>query len=303
MKAIDYRIVKIKHMTKYFIFPALCLILALSSCNKVENKIFFEGGTAPVISANKTVVDLDSIPANERNEAITLRWTNPDYKFTTGPSSHDVVYTLEMDTAGANFSSNVKYVTQISRDLSITYDIKTLNSILGNNMELQVKPRRPYLIEARVISSLGLSNSLRITSSNIVTFEATPFQPPPKIQPPSNESLFITGDATPGNWMNGGSDDPPPPGQKFTRVSENLYVLDKISLNGGGKYLLVPRYDNWDGVGSDPNKYGSVKEPDQMNPLGDEFTPGGNDFKAPPESGNYKIEVNFQTGRTKLIKL
>jgi hypothetical protein len=290
---------KSKIMKKYIQNSFLCLFLALMACNKVENKIYFEDGKAPVISANKTKVELE--PGLEANQAITFSWTNPDYKFTTGPSSQDVTYTLEMDTVGANFSSKTKYVTQLSKDLSVTYTVETLNGILGNDMELQISPRRPYFIEVRITSSIG--NSLRYTSSNIVTFEATPFQPPPKVQPPSNEKLFITGAATPASWMNGGSDDPAPIGQTFTKVRNTLYVLDNIFLIGGGEYLLVPRYDNWSAVGVDPEKYGSVKDTDKMNSSGDEFMAGGKNHKAPAESGNYKIEVNFQTGRTKIIKL
>lgn len=40
--------------------------------------------------------------------AFSLNWTNPEYKFTTGVSSQDVSYTIEMDTAGATTSPILK---------------------------------------------------------------------------------------------------------------------------------------------------------------------------------------------------
>ena len=80
------------------------LLLTISSCEKEENRIYYEGGTASVLTASATVVSLE--PGQESNTALLLNWTNPDYQFTSGISSHDVTYTLEMDTMGANFSSS-----------------------------------------------------------------------------------------------------------------------------------------------------------------------------------------------------
>src|SRR4030095_10027010 len=99
------------------IFKALfyCgLLLAIESCKKAENKIYFEGGTAPVLSASKTVVSLE--PGSESTTAIVFNWTNPDYRFTTGLSSQDVSFTIEMDTAGGGFNSKIKYTTVIAKD-------------------------------------------------------------------------------------------------------------------------------------------------------------------------------------------
>ena len=78
------------------------LLCAIGSCKKDENKIFYEEGTAPALTASKT----GSIPlsfATKDEEAVKLAWTNPDYKFTTGLSSQDVNYLIEIDTTGARF--------------------------------------------------------------------------------------------------------------------------------------------------------------------------------------------------------
>ena len=71
---------------------------------KEENKIFFEGGTAPVLTAS-TAGPLVLLSGNASQQALRFSWTNPDYSFNTGVSSHDVNYILQVDKAGSNFSS------------------------------------------------------------------------------------------------------------------------------------------------------------------------------------------------------
>ena len=71
------------------LFGSLFLAVAFSSCEKDENKIYYEGGTAPVLSASSTAAQVLLI-ANKNNTALTLNWTNPNYMFTTGVSSQDV---------------------------------------------------------------------------------------------------------------------------------------------------------------------------------------------------------------------
>src|SRR5688572_3426480 len=87
----------------------------LFSCKKNVSKITYEGGTAPVVTTSATNVALE--PGSEANTAIVLNWTNPNYVFSTGVSSQDVSYTLEIDTAGGNFSSGKKYTTVVSKEL------------------------------------------------------------------------------------------------------------------------------------------------------------------------------------------
>ena len=87
-------------------------------------------------------------PGEEANTAIIFSWTNPDYKFTTGGSSHDVSYLLEYDTLGANFSSSIKQTISVSKDLSFSYTVGAFNSVLGNTMFLQLDPRRTYTMQA-----------------------------------------------------------------------------------------------------------------------------------------------------------
>ena len=131
----------------------LAVALILQSCEKEENKIYYEGGTEPALTASTAAVNLQPPPADESAEAITFHWTNPEYKFTTGISSQDVNYTLEIDTVGADFGSDSKYATTIARDLTKRYSVAELNNILGNSMFLPFG--RQYRLEARIISSIG----------------------------------------------------------------------------------------------------------------------------------------------------
>ena len=260
----------------------------LGSCEKDENKIYYEGGTAPELTASTSDVKLNPPPADESLEALRLNWTNPDYKFTTGVSSQDVSYLLEMDTLGANFGSSIKYSTTISKELSKSFTVFELNSILGNTMLL--KPARQYTIETRISSSLT-SNAVPLTS-NKLSFTATPYSPPPKVEPPTASTLWAIGDAFSSGWTNP-MQSPYDVSQKFTKVSTTLYEL-VVTMPGGGGYKLIQEQGNWDTqyhmkTGSSA---GGVFEKKNSDPA----------FPGPAAAGTYKITVDFQLGTFTVVK-
>jgi starch-binding outer membrane protein SusE/F len=261
----------------------------LFSCEKKVSEISFEEGTAPVLTASTANVSLE--PGSESNTAVTFSWTNPDYSFSTGPSSHDVNYALEFDTLGANFSSSKKITTIIARDLSKTYTVGQLNGILGNEMILQLDPRRNYTIQARVTSTIGTALPL---ASNVISFVTKPFAPPPKVELPAAGTLWVVGDAATSGWSN------PLPGpydvsQKFTKLSNTLYELT-VNLPGGGGYKLIQQMGNWD------TQYRMVAGGTWE---GGDFLKQNSDpqFPGPPTAGTYKITIDFQLGKFKVIKL
>src|SRR5215471_5762195 len=113
------------------IFISLSSLIFLWSCEKEENKVFYEGGTAPVLAANKS----GTIPlsfASKDQEAVKLSWSNPDYKFTTGVSSQSVTYQMEIDTTGANFTNPQRKVLSISNNLALSISQNDLNDYLLN---------------------------------------------------------------------------------------------------------------------------------------------------------------------------
>ncbi len=257
------------------------------SCKKNVETITYEGGTPPVLAASTTAVRLES--GEEANTAIIFNWTNPDYNFSTGLSSHDVVYTLEMDTAGANFSSKIKFATIISSDLSKLYTVGELNPIFGNTMLLQLNPRRTYNLEVRIISSIS-PGAVKLVS-NKVSFTAKPFAPPPKVAVPAAGTLWITGSAVGSNWSNPLSN-PFDVSQKFTQVSPTLYQLTVPMIPGGG-YKLIQEQGNWS------SQY-SLLSGDALS--GAFYKADAAQFNAPSVAGTYKLTFDFQLGLFTAVK-
>ena len=267
----------------------LCLTFLLAgilvSCEKNISTISYEDGKAPVLSANRATISVSF--ANKDEEAVKLSWTNPDYKFSTGPSSQDVVYLIEIDTAGANFTNPGRKAISLSKELTLSMTQGELNDYMLNQMSL--KPGMPHNLEIRVTSHLA-NNSLPL-ASNILKYTVTPYAIPPKVAPPASGKLFIVGSATPGGWNN----PVPVPSQEFTQVSPTVYTIT-ITLTAGDSYLLLPVNGDWG------TKYGAVGANNTNNPNEDDFRMGGGDLLAPTVSGSYKVEADFQRGRLKLTK-
>jgi len=264
------------------------LLILLFSCKKEEAKIYYEGGTPPALTASATNITLE--PGLETNTALVLNWTNPNYQFSNGSNSLDVTYTLEMDTLGANFNSSKKYTTVISKELSKSFTVAALNDILGNSMLLQLNPRRNYTMQVRVIASIGSGAKL---ASNAVSFTTKPFAPPPKVAPPTNGTLWATGDAFSSGWQNP-LNSPNDVNQKFTQVSPTLYEMT-VNMPGGGGYKLIQIQGDWSTqyhmtTGTWDGGQFEKKDSDPQ-------------FPGPPNAGRYKITVNFQLGTYSVVKL
>ncbi len=268
------------------LFGSLVLGVGITSCEKDENKIYYEGGTAPVLSASSTAAQVLLI-ANKNNPAITLNWTNPDYMFTTGISSQDVNYTVQFDTTGANFTSPKKYERAIAKDLALTLTVGELNTAL---LAMDLVENMAHSIQVRVKASL--INSTVPLYSNVLAITITPYL---DVVYPVPDKLYITGAATPGNWMGGG--DPELLSQKFAKISSSEFQIASLAINPDQGFLFVPVYGNWS------NKYGYTGAGLANNVNGDDFKPEGNDFKSPGVAGNYRINVSFKTGKYTFTKL
>jgi hypothetical protein len=264
---------------------ALSSLVFLASCSKEEDREIFFGGTAPVLGASVS----GTIPlgfTTENNAAVKFSWTNPEYDFASGINSQDVVYTLEIDVAGASFAGANKKAVSISKDLSVAYTQKEFNIILS---DLQLKLNAPAAIEVRVIASLGAA-ATKLTS-NVMRFNVTPFAPPPKVPIPTMGTLWIIGDAVASGWNN------PLPApfvtsQKFTKVTDTRYEL-VVALKPGA-YKLIQENGVWgtqyhmvEGTAD-----GGTFEKKDADPA----------FPGPGTAGNYKIVVDFQTGKFTVTK-
>lgn len=277
-------------MKRVNFFLAAIMSMVFFACKKDEHKVFFEGGNAPVLTATATSLPLSF--ANADQQLVRLNWTNPNYRFNTGVSSQNVNYIIEIDIAGANFKSPNKLSVAISNDLSVLFTVGQFNDYLLNELVLPHSVTQE--IEMRVVSSMGNLGAGSL-ASNVLRYSVTPYPIPPKVAPPASGKLFITGSATPGDWMGGG--DPELASQQFTKISETLYELPSINLNGDASFLFVPVYGDWNA------KFGYTGGGNENNVNGDDFHSGGNDIKAPPASGAYKVTVDFQRGKFTVTKL
>jgi len=271
-----------KNISKFLILSFL-LTAVVWSCSKDEKQIYFEGGTAPVLTANKTtVISLSFL--NKGAEAIAFSWTNPNYQFTTGISSQNVSYVLQIDTTGANFTNPNKKELAISQDLSVLIVDSSFNDYLLN--QLVLKPGMTHSLDFRIKSTL-INNSVPLYS-NVLVFTVTPYAIPPKIAPPTSGNLWIIGNAVAGVWTN------PIPApydvsQKFTKVSETIYELT-VPFVGGGGYKLIQENGVWSSqfhaLAPAPFTGGDFEQKDS-DPQ----------FPGPAAAGTYKITIDFQRGK------
>lgn len=282
-------------MRRYINFYAsfLLLLLAVTSCNKDEQRVIFEGGTAPVLKASSTN-SLTLRQDNKDKPALTLSWTNPDYRFNTGVSSQDVNYVLQIDTAGVNFASSNVQEMSISKELGVTLTVKQVNDFLT---KMELKAGRPYNMEMRIKSTLGngsvplFSNVLKITMTPYLDFVV---EPPGTAAANYNDgNLWIVGDAVASGWKN------PLPApfdtsQKFTRI-DVLHYVATLNFNASGGYKLIQRQGDWS------SQYHAL---DGSAKLEGSFEKKDSDPTFPsPGAGRYRVEINFQTGKYKLTKL
>ena len=252
----------------------------LISCNKDEMQVIYLGGNNPVLVAASTNALVLSLP-NKDNPAVGFSWTNPNYQFNTGISSQDVTYTIQIDTTGSNFSNPKIGQKSVSKDLSYTFTVKELNTLI---LGMGLLEDRPHNLEFRVKSTLANGNAALY--SNTIKIVVTPYL---DVVYPVPANLYITGSATPLNWQCG-CGDPIPPTQTFTKVSSSRFELT-LTLSANNSYLLLPAYGSWNA------KYGGTGANNNTNnPFGDAFQPNGSDLKAPPATGSYKISVDFKTG-------
>lgn len=266
----------IKYILNYSFLAGAFLL----SCESDVDKVFFRGGTDPVLTISSTS-DLVLTKSMENFSSLQFQWTNPDYEFSNGVNTQDVYYTLQIDTTGSNFSNPKMGGLFFTKDLSYSFKVKDLNNALA---ALELKDFVPHNFEFRIKATLA-NNSVPMYS-NVVQIKITTYL---DVVFPVPANLYITGAATPAGWMGGG--DPENLSQKFTKVNSYLFQITSLNINASSGFLFVPVYGNWD------NKYGYTGNGLANNPNGDAFKPNGNDFISPSVSKAYKITVNFKTGK------
>lgn len=266
-----------KYLSKLLL--GLTVVLAFFACEKkVAPLPFYGNGIAPVLTASATSVASTATDSN--NVALTLNWTYPKY----ATDSSNVIYTIEIDSSGRNFSHAVTFV--IADSLTTSFTAKVLNSIL---LGWGFAFNKPYNVDIHVISSYA-NNNERI-SSNTLTIQMTPYVTPPKVAPPTSGELYLVGDATQGGWTN----PVPDPSQKFSRIDSVTYA-GIFNLNGGAQYLILPVNGIWD------HKYAVADNSISGLASGGSFGYDlSSNFPGPAASGWYKIVLDFQAGKFTVI--
>ena len=257
------------------------LAIVFVSCKKEMNEITFEGGTAPALTASSTapiVLDINK----KADPILSLSWTNPNYMFSTGLSSQDVTYTIQIDTTGSNFTNPLKAERVISKDMASTFTVGDLNGLL---LSAGWQEDMNHNFEIRVRSTLA--NSTVPLYSNVIKVVIKPYL---DVLYPVPADLFVTGGATPLGWQCACGTDGPGTSQKFTKVSASKFELS-LQLTANESYLLIPVYSSWGA------KYGFTGANNANNVMGDDFKPNGGDIKAPGTTKVYKITVDFKTGK------
>lgn len=266
------------------LFSTILTAAIFTACKKDENKVFFEGGTAPSLTVSSTAnLFLDS--AIKNTVALTFNWTNPNYQFNTGISSQNVTYILQIDTTGSNFTNPSIQETSIANDLSVSFTVKQMNTFLN---KLSLERDVPHNIEFRVKSTLNGKVPLY---SNVVKIVITPYLDVAVPLPPTGD-LYVTGDGTPSGWTNN-----PPANQKCTQLSLTEYSIT-MNLTPGFFYKFLSNLTQWQ------PQYGG-KEANGGDFSANMGLPGQTDPDAiptPAVSGSYKVTLNFVTGKYTVVK-
>ena len=280
-------------MNKTFFKPFIIMLLSVIVfyCKKDENKVYYLGGTAPVLSAvSNTAKDTINLDFTQKsNTAVAFTWSNPNYQFTTGVSSQDVYYTLQIDTTGSNFTNPNLQNLGYKKDLGVTTTVNDFNGYLLN--QLQLSTNMYHHLEIRVVANLVNSSATLV--SNTLKFVTKPYDIPPVVTPPASGHLYLVGSATAGGWNN----PVPVPSQEFTKVSPTLYEIT-AALSGGNEYLFLPVNGDWS------HKFACKdKTLSGLNAGGDFGADLNDNFPGPTASGNYKISVDFKRGKFVVTKL
>jgi hypothetical protein len=290
-----------KKIINLFLFT---IIMLSFSCEKQETIAYYTGATASVLTGTSNTGSTSiSLKASDSTlTALSLNWTNPNYTYNYGVSSVDVSYLIEIDTSGSNFTNPNRAQIGITKDLGSVMTEGFLNSQLSNVMGLATSVT--HNIQIRVTATIKTTGTnTNPVVSNVISFTATPYAPPPIMQPPSTYAdnptgtLYIVGSAVSGGWGNpiaSGSI----PIQKFTKVSNTLYQIT-IPLIGDGEYKLIGVND-----GSWTEQWSIKTEQASGDPttLGYSLAFNAANCRAPLASATYLIVVNFQIGTVSLTK-
>jgi starch-binding outer membrane protein SusE/F len=275
-----------KKFIHHVLFFAGAASMLLTSCKKDYAKVYFAGGSPPVLTSTAT----DSIPlplSDTTGNAVTFNWTNPNYQYSDGISSMNVAYSLQIDTV-PSFSSGVLQQVVVSSGLSESFTVSAFNALLKNKLLLDTFTYTIFIrLESFITPYTNGSAPIGALYSSTFSYAVTPYAIPPAVAPPTSGKLYITGSATGDSWMVAGNV-ASVAGQQFTQVNATLYTIT-LPLIGGQQFLVVPVAGDW------TNKYATASTTSATTG-GGFLLNAANNFNGPTASGTYTVTFNFQTG-------
>ena len=287
-----------KKTINLFLFAVL---LFAFSCKKQETVAYYTGSTAIAVSgkanSGSTAINLSAVDSTKTG--LSLIWNNPNYKFNYGVSTLDVSYIIEIDTVGGNFTNPNRAQISVSKDTSVVLSESIVNAQLTSVMGLDTS--FSHKLQLRVVAGQKTSgDNVNNVVSNVLSFTAKPFYPPPVVTPPASGTLYLVGGVGimgGGGWSN---TNPFQAGYQFTQVSNTVYTIT-VTLTGGdnttdhNQFLFIPVAGDWS------HKYACNSTSAQLTTGGSFGYDLGSNFPG-PDAGTYKITVNFQTGTYTVVK-
>lgn len=267
---------------------AFCLYFVAAvffvGCNNDDTKIIFKGGSSPVLSTS-TSADVVLNKADETLNTLQFQWTNPTYSFSNGVSTQDVYYTLQIDTTDT-FSNPKMATVSFTNDIFHSFTVKELNTTLS---VLELKDYVPHNFKFRVKATLAGNNEPQF--SNVIAVNISTYL---DVKYPVPAHLYIVGDATPSGWSNDSVH--PDATQTFTKINSYTFQIASLAILAN-QFLFIPVAGDWS------HKYAFDADASSNNTSGDYFTPDAKSNFQAPAAGNYKITVNFKTGKYSFEKL
>jgi hypothetical protein len=151
-----------------FILIAIAGLLSLFSCKKDETKVVFNNITTSQLQSPANQTSFVLLKANKDSVLTTFAWNKSE----SSPGNLGTVsYSLEMDTAGNNFSKSK--VLFAGEDLSYAITVLSMNTLLLGDMK--DKPDIESAYEFRVKSSLYSSSANEDKISDVITLKLTAY--------------------------------------------------------------------------------------------------------------------------------
>lgn len=156
-------------------------VLALASCKKDEDIVTVTSGDTPSLTVSTNAVSLSKDHATDT--VVSFSWNEYELKWSTPAYGTNIAkYTLQIDSAGKNFSST--YDLDFTGATIAKFTAADLNNILANKFKYATGVSAH--MEARLKATLA-SNASPVYS-NVVSFTATPY-----LDIPDYPSIYVVG--------------------------------------------------------------------------------------------------------------